>query len=279
MNITLLPLGNLQSHPLNAKIYGAAEPDDALIQSIEAVGVPMSATLAVRENTALAQLENARQMLAGCRDLREVKKIRDIYEAAKVYAKAANLGREAQNSAAEIALLASRKAGEILSQLEKTPKQSAAKKSPANMSADSEYRKTLQETGTSERTAQRWQELSKVPEPVVADYVQESKVNTDVEISAAGLLKKAQRSVSSNQPKPIIVPKNPEKSIAEITARLTVLRSEFSDLNAVTKRIKSTNLNETAKTEVRTLIACLNQISSDAADRAARLVAAMEEHS
>lgn len=39
MNTRLLPLGNLRSHPLNAKIYGAAEPDDALIQSIEAVGV------------------------------------------------------------------------------------------------------------------------------------------------------------------------------------------------------------------------------------------------
>ena len=39
MNIRLLPLGNLRSHPLNARIYGAAEPDQALIQSIEAVGV------------------------------------------------------------------------------------------------------------------------------------------------------------------------------------------------------------------------------------------------
>ena len=39
MNIERLSLDNLQPHPLNAKIYGAAEPDDALIQSIEAVGV------------------------------------------------------------------------------------------------------------------------------------------------------------------------------------------------------------------------------------------------
>jgi hypothetical protein len=37
MNIRLLPSCNLQ--PLNAKIYGAAEPDQAIIQSIEAVGV------------------------------------------------------------------------------------------------------------------------------------------------------------------------------------------------------------------------------------------------
>ena len=82
----------------------------------------MSAALAVMEdNRTLAQLDRARQMLAECRDLSEVKKIRDIASAAKVYMKAANLGREAQNTAAEIALLASRKAGEILKQLEKTP--------------------------------------------------------------------------------------------------------------------------------------------------------------
>lgn len=39
MSIVFVPLDNLRPHPLNAKIYGAAEPDDALIQSIETVGV------------------------------------------------------------------------------------------------------------------------------------------------------------------------------------------------------------------------------------------------
>jgi len=39
MNTKPLSFNNLRPHPLNAKIYGAAEPDDALVQSIEAVGV------------------------------------------------------------------------------------------------------------------------------------------------------------------------------------------------------------------------------------------------
>ena len=39
MIIRMLPLSKLYTHPLNARIYGAAEPDQALIQSIEAVGV------------------------------------------------------------------------------------------------------------------------------------------------------------------------------------------------------------------------------------------------
>jgi hypothetical protein len=39
MNIERFSLESLKPHPLNAKIYGAAEPDQALIQSIEAIGI------------------------------------------------------------------------------------------------------------------------------------------------------------------------------------------------------------------------------------------------
>ena len=65
----------------------------------------------------LAKLERARLPLAESRTLPEVKRIRDIAEAARVYARAAHLSRESQHYAAEIALLASRKAGEILAKL------------------------------------------------------------------------------------------------------------------------------------------------------------------
>ena len=223
---------------------------------------------------ALAQLDKARMMLSESRTLPEIKKIRDIAEAAKVYARAAHLGRESQNYAAEIALLASRKAGEILSKLKR-----AKPKPTGGRVRDSEYNQTLKDTGTSERTAQRWQELSKVPDALFEDYMEETKVNSDLEISTAGLLKKVQRNDAVKHPKAIVIPKNGEKSVAEVTARLTLLRSEFSDLNAVTKRVKSTNLDDASKTEVRTLIACLNQISRDAAERATRLSDALERHS
>lgn len=223
---------------------------------------------------ALAQLDKARMMLSESRTLPEIKKIRDIAEAAKVYARAAHLGRESQNYAAEIALLASRKAGEILSKLKR-----AEPKPTGGRVRESEYNQTLKDTGTSERTAQRWQELSKVSDAAVEEYVQATKVNTDLDISTAGLLKKVQRDSSVKHPKPIVIPSNGEKSVAEMTARLTLLRSEFSDLNAVTKRVKSTNLDDASKTEVRTLIACLNQISRDAAERATRLSDALEAHS
>lgn len=103
----------------------------------------------------LARLDKARQMLAECRTLEDVKQIKGLAEGAKVYAKAAHLGRESQNHAAEITLFAARKAGEILKELRKTPKQSAAR-----AAGDSEYRKALKETQTPERTAQVWQHLA-----------------------------------------------------------------------------------------------------------------------
>jgi hypothetical protein len=90
-------------------------------------------------------------------------RIRDLAEAAKVYTRAAHLGRECQLYAAEISLLASRKAGEILSQLERSDGGRPKRKTRDNVSPVSRYRQTLQETRTSVRTAQRWQELAKVP--------------------------------------------------------------------------------------------------------------------
>src|SRR5207245_119139 len=117
-------------------------------------------------------LVRARQMLAESRTLSEVKKIRDIAEAVRTYAKAAHLGRESQNYAAEIAMLAACKAGEILKQLERdTPKQSGAKKGAASVAGPSEYAQTLKETNTPERTAQYWQELGSVPEEKRTEYI------------------------------------------------------------------------------------------------------------
>jgi hypothetical protein len=66
-------------------------------------------------------LSAAAAMLAEARTMDEIKAIHDIATAAQVYARAAHIGMEAQNHAAEIRLLAERKAGELLKQLEKKP--------------------------------------------------------------------------------------------------------------------------------------------------------------
>jgi hypothetical protein len=70
---------------------------------------------------ALVKLEGAVRMLAEAGTLEEVKHVHDIAQAAAEYARAARLGLEAQNYAAEIKLRAERKAGEMLAGLERQP--------------------------------------------------------------------------------------------------------------------------------------------------------------
>ena len=65
----------------------------------------------------LAKLELARRLLAETRSVDEVKMIRNLGEAARVYARQARLGLEAQNDAAEIKLRAERRLGELLAML------------------------------------------------------------------------------------------------------------------------------------------------------------------
>jgi hypothetical protein len=234
----------------------------------------MNTSLVVYKPTLqLETLDQARRALAECRTLSGFKHIRDIAEAARTYARAAHLGLESQNYAAEISLEASRKAGEILKQLEKdTPQQSGAKKGAASVAGPSEYAQTLKDTQTPERTAQHWQSLAAIPEETFNDYIQQSK-DLKTEISQTGLLKAAKKAANRNHPSPIVPPEKPQVSAADITSRLAVLLSELSSLNAFTKRLRYADLDEPSKAEVQTLITQLRKISKDAAERADRLQA------
>ncbi len=142
----------------------------------------------------LAKLDKAKTLLAESRTLEEVKQIRDVAEAAKVYARAMKLGKDAQNYAAEISLLAARKAGEILQNLEKKKSSGVA----ASVAGTSEYAKTLEATATPERTAERWQELAAVPQEKFTAYV-ESAQKYGGDISAAGFLRAAKPKVEKRK--------------------------------------------------------------------------------
>ena len=77
-------------------------------------------------------------MLAEAKTFPDILKVISLAEAGKAYAKAANLGTEAQNAAAEIAIRGKRKAGEVLAQLEREPGQRMDLTS-SNVGRGSEY--------------------------------------------------------------------------------------------------------------------------------------------
>ena len=64
-------------------------------------------------NLELVKLDQARQLLADCNDIKEAKKFHDIAEAARHYAKVQGLGLESANYATEIKIRAERKMGEL----------------------------------------------------------------------------------------------------------------------------------------------------------------------
>lgn|SRR2546425_3612276 len=138
---------------------------------------------------ALAKLEGAILMLAQAKTLDEVKAVVDLAEAAKTYARAAKLGHEAQNHAAEIALEGKRKAGAILAKLDKSsggrPSKTADKQSGV-----SEYRRTINEANVEDWEAQRWQRVAEVDDEVFEKYMGKTKSDGG-EITEIGLLQYA----------------------------------------------------------------------------------------
>jgi N6-adenosine-specific RNA methylase IME4 len=157
--------------------------------------------------TALMKLDKARQALTEARTLADVKKIQGMAEAARILCKTARVSREIMNQAAEIALLAARKAGEILKQLERNPGPGRGNKTSASVAVLSEYRQTLRDTATAERTAQHWQKLAAIPDPVAQEYIATVRKAGSGEITAAGLMREfVHQTRAAMAVKPIPIP-------------------------------------------------------------------------
>lgn len=139
----------------------------------------------------LANLDKARQMLAESRDLSEILNIRDLAEGAKAYARAHRLSLEAQNYAAEISLLAARKAGEIFKELERSKNgdNSTGMRTGANITpVEAPYSKALKISSVPIRTAQYWQKLATIPQEAVSKYIFDVS-EAGGTVSTSGLLK------------------------------------------------------------------------------------------
>jgi len=140
----------------------------------------------------LARLSAASRALAEAKTLDEVKSIRDLAQAAQVYARAAKMGLEAQNHAAEIKLRAERKAGELLKELEREQGGSGRFGSSNNGQTVSEYRAVLDETGTTRQDANRWETIAALPEPVFEQHIEHVKM-AGQELTTTGVLRVAKQ--------------------------------------------------------------------------------------
>jgi N6-adenosine-specific RNA methylase IME4 len=139
---------------------------------------------------ALARLDKATQMLAEAKSLDEVKNIMDIAEAARTYARAAKLGLEAYNHAAEVKARAERKAGEFLKQLERgIPKPF---NTLLNGSDVSEYKEVLDENGINYMAAHRWQQVAEMPEEIFEAHLEEMRGERP--ITTSGMITELKRS-------------------------------------------------------------------------------------
>jgi len=135
---------------------------------------------------ALLKLEGAVRMLAEAGTLEEVKHVHDLAQAAAEYARAARLGLEAQNSAAEIKLRAERKAGEMLAGLERATPQMA--RIMSNAGRDSDYAAVLEEIDTTRQAAARWQKIAALPDEQFEEYIAETKAER-AELTTTGILR------------------------------------------------------------------------------------------
>lgn len=125
--------------------------------------------------SSIEKLSIARQLLAEAKDMGDILHIRDIAEAARVYAKAAKLGLENQNEAAEVKIRAERKAGEMLAMMPK------AKPTGSNQYEDRLHDvtdpPTLADLGIEKIQSHRWQMVASVPDDVFEEHIAETKAN------------------------------------------------------------------------------------------------------
>ncbi len=138
----------------------------------------------------LARLETARRLLADVRSVHDAKAIHDFAEAARVYARQARLGLEAQNDAAEIRLRAERKLGELLASMDKHPGGNVNRSLRAT--GWSEQPTRLHDLGISKSQSSRWQAIAAVPTHVfdqhLADVREQARRDGTTELTSAGAI-------------------------------------------------------------------------------------------
>lgn len=148
-------------------------------------------------DNSLTILTNADRMLAEVHNIDDAKKIIDLAEAARIYAKQVKLGLSAQNHAAEIKLRAQRRAGEILSTMEKADGGDATR---ARFLPERELIivPTYAEMDISYKDAHVWQTLASIPTEMFDNFIKD-KTEAVAEVTTAFVYREAKRFIAANK--------------------------------------------------------------------------------
>lgn len=147
----------------------------------------MGATLASRPMREIELLEKACEFLAECKDLDEIKGLRDKAEALRAYAAQAKDSLAAQNAAAIIKVRAERRIGELTREMEKGTAGRPGK-IVDNMSSISKHA-TLADVGLSSQDASRCEAIAAIPADEFDEAIQEAVTNQK-EVTSSALQKK-----------------------------------------------------------------------------------------
>lgn len=148
--------------------------------------------------TSLQKIDRARKALAEAKSLDDILQIRDYAKAGEAYARAAKLGIEAQNHAAELARRAERKAGQFLAN-------TVERGRPEKSSHDG--RINLEDMGITHNDSSRWQLTASIPEEKFERWIEEEK-ERGYEITAIGLQRYAKK-LQGIESYPRKIPQNP----------------------------------------------------------------------
>jgi N6-adenosine-specific RNA methylase IME4 len=138
--------------------------------------------------TALIRLCNAQRALAEAKTFDDLRNVRDQAVAVVEYCKAAKLGIPLVNDAVEIKLRAERKAGGLLTKMEKH-----------NGNPRLHNATRLTELGIEKTQSHRWQRIASLPDKVFEQYITNGKASDKKEMTTKGALQlAAQLPVKSN---------------------------------------------------------------------------------
>lgn len=152
----------------------------------------------------LALISEAAQALATARTLPDIRRVHNLSQRAKDYARAARLGLDAQNNAAAIALEAEARAGELLQRMaeagERATRQTAREVSTARDTVDTPPAPaTLDDLGITEHESRTWQAVASVPADVRQGYVA-TATEREQEVTRTG--RRARRPAGRRHPHP-----------------------------------------------------------------------------